>query len=237
MPRSGSAAQVFYRRHSNAEIVQVMEQRLRLGDVVLDVGAHIGEYTLVAASLVGAEGRVYAIEPQPEAAEAIALNAALNGFRNIHVREVALADRAGTMLFRWDAHTWGGFLTNDGTVACLRVRCTTLDTFVEGEGIARIRLIKLDSAGNEKAVLLGGQKLLTSQQSPVLVCKLYHPQVVRERFGYEAREVLELLDSWGYELRALTVEGQKLISPRNCDGFFSRKTYGLAVLAWRQDRG
>jgi FkbM family methyltransferase len=234
LPRSGSAAQVFYRRHSSAEIVQVMEEVLEAGHVVVDVGAHIGEYTLIGASLVGNGGRVYAVEPQPYAAQVIALNARLNGFENIHVREVALADRAGTMPFRRDPRSWGGFLAYSGTEAASKVECTTLDDFVEKEGISRVHLIKLDAMGNEKAVLLGGRRLLTSREAPAIVCKLYHPRVVRERFGYEARESLALLESWGYELRLLTGGGKEPISPRNCYELFSRGDYGLAVLARRE---
>lgn len=63
LPHSGSAAQVFYRRYSNYEIVRVMEETLREGDTVIDIGAHIGKYTLIAAYLVGSKGEVHAVEP------------------------------------------------------------------------------------------------------------------------------------------------------------------------------
>ena len=99
LPRSGSAAQVFYRGHSNVQIVRVMEERLKPGDIVLDVGAHIGEYSLVAAWWVGPHGQVHAVEPQPRAAEIIRLNAQLNGLPNIKVHQCALAEKLGTASF------------------------------------------------------------------------------------------------------------------------------------------
>lgn len=77
--------------------------------------------------------------------------------------------------------------------------------------------------------------MLTSHQAPVLVCKLYHPRVVRERFGYEAGEIVEILASWGYTIRCLTEKGEVPLSPENCYGLFSEHTYGLPVLAWREE--
>lgn len=235
LPRSGSAASTFYRGHPNVHIVRAMEERLRPGDIVLDVGAHIGEYTLIAARLVGTQGLVYAIEPQSRAAEVITLNAHLNALENISIRELALADATGTMPFYWDARSWGGFLALNGNKTSLQVRCTTLDRFVEEEGIARVDFIKLDAAGNEKAVLLGGKSLLSSSAAPVLVFKFYQPQVVQERFGYEARETVELLGSWGYRMEVLAEEGRIPLSAANCYEFFSDYIYGLPVLAWRED--
>lgn len=235
LPKSGSAAQVFYRQHSDVWIVRAMEERLRQGYIVLDVGAHTGEYTLVAARLVGAEGKVYAIEPQPRAADAITLNARLNGLETIRIRELAFTDSAGTMPFSRDEQSWGGFLTQDSTHTSFQVRCMTLDRFVKEEGIPHVHFMKLDAAGNEKAVLLGGCNLLNSSAAPVLVVKFYHPKVVRERFGYEARETVKLLQSWGYRMNVLTEKGKLPFSPSSCYEFFSHGTYGLPVLAWRDD--
>lgn len=213
-----------------------MEEHVTPGSIVLDVGAHIiGEYSLVASFLVGATGQVHAIEPQPQAAEVIVLNARLNGLKNIKVHRCAVADREGTMPFRQDLNSWGGMLARNDGGANLQVRCTTLDAFVEEEGIPRVRLIKLDAAGNEKEALYGGRRLLTSRQAPLLIYKLYHPRVVKERFGYEAREIVELLASWGYTMRALTEKGEIPFSPENCYDLFSEHTYGLPVLAWREE--
>lgn len=129
LPRSGCAAQVFYRRHSNPEIVRVMEDTLREGDTVIDIGAHIGEYTLIAAYLVGSKGQVHAVEPQPHAAEVIAINASLNQFSNIRVHQVAVGNTSGIVRFSYSSQTWGGLIVSEG--GQLSVRCVTLDELVE----------------------------------------------------------------------------------------------------------
>jgi len=191
LPKSGSAAQVYYRKHSNVEIVRVMEKVLRSGDVVIDIGAHIGEYTLIAAALIGDEGKVYAIEPQPHAVDIIHLNAEINGLHNIRVHQIALGKESGIVQFRYDPKSWGGLIVLDNRN--LSVLCLTLDEFVQKEGLQSVRLVKIDAAGNERDVLLGRKTLFLSRPFPFIICKFYHPSVVRERFGYDAREIVQIL--------------------------------------------
>lgn len=231
LPHSGSAAQVFYRKHSNFEIVRVMEETLQDGDTAIDIGAHIGEYTLIAAHLVGPEGQVHAVEPQPHAAEMIAMNGHLNQFDNVHIHKVAVGRVPGHIQFFYDQRTWGGLILLEGVN--LTVRCITLDELAEEERLSYVRLIKIDAAGNEKDVLLGGQNLLKGEQPPVIICKFYNPQVVKERFGYEAREIVKILHEWGYQIVALTSNGEVPITVDNCYGLFRNNEYGLPLKAWR----
>ena len=60
------------------------------GDMVIDVGANIGYYTLLCARLVGKRGLVYAFEPEPQAFALLEQNVALNGYRNVVARRQAL---------------------------------------------------------------------------------------------------------------------------------------------------
>jgi protein-L-isoaspartate O-methyltransferase len=108
--RSGSAAQVYYRTFSSAGIVGAMIDTLREGMVAIDIGAHIGEYSMVAARLVGARGQVYAFEPQGSLAEVIRWNAAQNNLRNVSVWDQAVADHAGQVQFVADRRSMGGWI-------------------------------------------------------------------------------------------------------------------------------
>lgn len=145
LPRSGSAAQVFYRRHSNAEIVKIMEKILKPGDIVVDIGAHIGEYTLIAAYLVKPSGMVYAIEPQPECVNYIRQNCEINGLKKMYkVYQLAAGDLSGSVSFKRDPHSWGGLVVSDG--GNLSVQCVRLDDFAEREGLKNIAFIKIDAA-------------------------------------------------------------------------------------------
>lgn len=66
------------------------------GDVVVDVGAHWGYFTLLAASLCGTRGRVFAFEPHPRNLALLSKNVAANGLTNVVVVQKAVSNRAGT---------------------------------------------------------------------------------------------------------------------------------------------
>src|SRR5207248_8868819 len=77
----------------------VIAAALRPGDVYVDVGAHVGCHTLVAARVVGPAGLVVAVEPNPPSASRLRRNLALNGFEaRAQVLEVAASDGPGTAL-------------------------------------------------------------------------------------------------------------------------------------------
>jgi tRNA G46 methylase TrmB len=78
------------------------DYQLRPGDVVVDCGAYIGEFTLYAAEAVGPAGKVIAFEPDPENMKALKANIALNRLKNVTVMEKGLWSRDGVMQFIGD---------------------------------------------------------------------------------------------------------------------------------------
>src|SRR5690348_14633186 len=78
LPHSGAAATAFYRTFPSESIAAWMRELLRPGMAVVDVGAHAGVYSMLAAHLVGPSGVVQAVEPQAECVKIIEQNAALN---------------------------------------------------------------------------------------------------------------------------------------------------------------
>ncbi len=116
----------------------------------------------------------------------------------------------------------------------LVVRCSTLDEFISQEGISGTRLIKIDAAGNERAVLKGGAALFTGGHAPLVILKLYHPEVVKERFGYDAKEIVEILQEWGYRLAILKDGQRSSIALEELERIFGKHTYGFTLLAWRE---
>jgi tRNA G37 N-methylase Trm5 len=88
-----------YRHGWHDEAAQVLEQLLTRGDVVIDGGANVGGFTLTAASIVGTEGVIHAVEASPQTAALLRRNAAANPRYAIHVHELALADVEGVLEF------------------------------------------------------------------------------------------------------------------------------------------
>jgi FkbM family methyltransferase len=206
LPRSGSAAQVFYREFSSPGVVAFMRKFVKPGMTILDIGAHIGEYSLIAASLVGSQGSVHAFEPQPNLAEIISKNAVLNGFSWIIVQPHAVTDHIQNELFTSDPASGAGWLAEKSEMQkILQVQTMTLDHFCEEGVLEKIDLIKIDAAGNELDALKGGERLLTGSSVPALIVKLYQPEVTKDRFGYDSRMILRLLRDWNYQLYDLTL--------------------------------
>jgi FkbM family methyltransferase len=167
--------------HHEPETQDYLRKHVSRGDVVYDVGAHIGFFSVCAARL-GAV--VYAFEPDPANAQRVRRQAELNGLR-IHVVQAAVWDSCtGVTLFGGDSSSeWRA--REQGSVPSV-----TLDAFaVEHESPV---LVKIDAEGAEGRVLRGAAELLRTRR-PAILCECH---------GEESRnEVAGLLD--GYDIQLL----------------------------------
>jgi FkbM family methyltransferase len=128
---------------------------LERGDVFVDVGANCGAFSLFAARLVGAHGRVIAIEPMPEMAERLRFNMASNGFSSIDVLETAVGPQAGHATLYVDevARGHSSMVPIEGYKRTT-VPTTTLQAIVEASGVRKIDALKIDIEGFEDRALL-----------------------------------------------------------------------------------
>jgi FkbM family methyltransferase len=134
----------------------LFERRVKPGDVVLDLGAHIGYYTLLAAGLIGPRGRVFAFEPHPRNAWYLRQHVRMNRCGNVEVVEQAAYDRTGAERFDPGSGTGTGRVTRSGAIS---VRAVRLDDFVAERGVIPT-VVKIDVEGGERAVLDGGAEVL-----------------------------------------------------------------------------
>ncbi|HUJ72235.1 MAG TPA: FkbM family methyltransferase [Verrucomicrobiae bacterium] len=233
LPHTGNAALVYYRCHADPLQVHLMEENLKPGMTVLDIGAHIGAYTLVAAKAVGQAGRVHAIEPLPPCVRAIRRNAEINGFGYMHGYEAAIGERAGTVCFQSDPERTAGWMTDKADATTFETPCWTLDEFCKEHHVQRVDFIKLDAGSNELAALRGGEATLNGKPKPILLAKLYHPRVTEERFHYRPHETVALLLKWGYKLTVVIDERDQrpITSPEQIDSCFDPLIYTRLLLA------
>jgi len=135
-----------------------LQQILGPGDTFLDIGAHVGQYALVAATLVGASGRVVAIEPNPVVCATLLENRArTEPAARFDVVSGALSDVRGLVSF--GVASTGNLGSNRmvGTGRSDAVTCQTLTyhNLVDELGIAKVRAAKIDVEGAELKVLRG----------------------------------------------------------------------------------
>lgn len=148
-----------------------IEQHLKPGMTVVDLGAHLGFFSLVAARCVGSLGRVYAFEPQPELYDLMLKNVEANGFQDI-IRPVkkAVSNVQGSPVFIYleakDNREASFYRTPEVGSESIAVDVTTLDAFFAAEGWPPVHLIKMDIEGAEKLALEGMREL--SARNPEL---------------------------------------------------------------------
>jgi FkbM family methyltransferase len=163
------------------------------GAVVVDIGANVGYYSLVAASHIGSSGRIYAFEPMSKQFERLMENILRNQLSQITALKLALSDRVQAAIMQLnDLHNIGAASlrpTNGPSGVCETVECTTLDLFAESEGLSQLDVIKIDVEGLELAVLRGATKTLDRFQPVILV------EVV-DSFQREAGSTREELYTW-----------------------------------------
>ncbi|HCX31114.1 MAG TPA: methyltransferase, partial [Blastocatellia bacterium] len=121
---------------------------------VVDIGANVGYYTLIAASVVGASGKVYAFEPEPSNYELLTRNIAANGHKNVLPSPEAVSDRVGSMKLYIDSQNFGNRsfsqqnIVHDG--GAVDVNTTTLDCLcLSGKIAKQIDVMKIDAQGAE----------------------------------------------------------------------------------------
>jgi FkbM family methyltransferase len=124
-------------------VVDAFAAAIRPGDVVYDIGAWIGPYTLLASKLVGPSGRVISFEPDPAAREQLERNLGLNGAANVAVFPLALSDRNGTARL-----SGGGSEAVVGATGDVEIETMTLPDFIAREGAPDV--VKLDIEGGER---------------------------------------------------------------------------------------
>lgn len=181
--------------------VDVWRAVLRPGDAAVDGGANLGYWSLVAARLVGPRGRVFAFEPVPATAQALARNVAASCYANVRVTQAALAAEPGRVMMRLFQDDPLGVHASVGAVSGLRVAgsaaapAVTLDAFLADEGAAPA-LVKLDLEGSETAALRGARALWTGAEPPVMCCEWN--QAAARAAGTRPEEWMELLREAGY---------------------------------------
>jgi len=194
------------------ETVAWLERSLRDGDVFYDVGANVGAYSLVAASLSGRDVKVYAFEPGVRTFESLSENIAVNGLHDrVMAMPVALTDRTGIVRFEYAsveagaARHPGVLTTTAGNVS--GVLGYRLDELVAQFCLPRPTHIKIDVDGSELLVLRGAEATLGDPHLRTLIVETAPDSEV-------GRAVRSLLERKGFALVREVKRGQTEV---NCE--------------------
>ena len=143
--------------------LRLVREWLRHGGDFVDVGAHIGMYSVAAALALGSRGRVLAFEPNPAARAQLEANLALNGCANVVVSAAAASDAVGETVLHVPVTPDPSFSSLEGGRFAegepVRVETTTVDRAVREHGL-RPAVVKIDVEGGELGVVAGMEETL-----------------------------------------------------------------------------
>jgi FkbM family methyltransferase len=170
------------------DLQKLFVRTIRPGQVVWDVGANVGFFSLLAARLVGPAGRVIALEPLPRNLDLMQQHLALNGTGNVTVLARAVADAPGTSFFDTGKSPSMGHLDAEHG---FEVEVTTIDTLVASGLAPPPDVIKMDIEGAESRALAGARKTLEA----------HRPIILLSTHGWAQHEACwSMLRELGYEL-------------------------------------
>lgn len=191
--------EIVYRGYYELREELFIKQILRGGDFFIDVGANVGTFSLLAASIVGPFGRVYAYEPNPVVVEMLKNSATMNWVHErLIVSSCAVGDAPGNAVLRFNpsrigdatlvdikrAGTYAQTASYLGESTSVSTPVITLDS--EFPCDLPIKFLKIDAEGYETSVLKGAERLLSRQCIDYVML-----ETVQEVAGESWEELLE----------------------------------------------
>lgn len=189
----------FYQEYHERYEARLIQTVLRPGDSFWDVGANIGYFALLAATVVGATGCVVAFEPGQQAFQRFQENITLNHFDQITAVPLAASDRQGTSrLYRRpdQADTGANLFQGGERHQWEEISTISLDAFFKQHSYPPPQFLKIDVEGAELAVLQGAAAILTDH-TPLLLLEMEEKTLGPA--GLSKQDIVDFLRPWGYQ--------------------------------------
>lgn len=182
--------------------VHLLTRLLRQGDIFLDLGANVGQYTLVAAPLVSQNGAVHAFEPDPRTYAQLSYNVRANSLANVRLNKVAVSSSTGIACLHLPTtdNLGAASLRTPRTFSgrTVQTSCVTLDSYCARNQIEAINVMKIDVEGAELDVLRGGETVLGGRLKPAILIEF--AESLQRAFGSSCSQLQQWLETRGYHL-------------------------------------
>lgn len=192
----------YYESNYEAENFQFAQTNIKKGDTVLDLGAHIGLFSVAASQWVGQGGKIISCEPTNSTYQILKQTLQLNNCNNVIPLQYAISSTIGETTFYTDGNTEAcnsnSLIKNNLTDKSKEqlVQTTTIDNLCKVNGL-RPKFIKLDIEGFELEGLRGAKEVLLKEK-PFWIIGI-HPQFLKEK-GDKIEEIYQLLKESGYKI-------------------------------------
>jgi FkbM family methyltransferase len=194
----------YFKPDYEQENIRFLNETLKKGMTVIDVGAHIGLLTTIMAQKVGTSGRVYSFEPTPSTFRLLQKTIEINDLASVVMPfQKAVSDTRGTTTFYITdivAHNSNSLANNkrtQGNDHGIEVDLISIGNLVQDFQIPRVDFIKIDAEGAELAVLKGAAVVIDAHKPKMLLA--LHPEAIRN-FGDSLAEIWDFVKSKGYRV-------------------------------------
>ncbi len=193
-------------------VTHMLKKLLAPGMTFMDIGAHVGYFTLLAAGRVGPEGKVLAFEAHPDNCDLLERSVAANGFENVAVHRFAVAEERRTFqLATSGSHRNARIVDGQSEPYQLPdIEAVSLDELLDE--LPRLDVVKMDIEGAEPRAWSGMRGLLARRQ-PIIVFE-YAPALIKLTSRCDPPAFLDEVRSAGFDLYRVeddpaSVEGQR----------------------------
>jgi len=188
----------FSMRSFEPGVTRIFRERIRPGMVFVDIGAHIGYYTLLTSKLVGPDGFVFAFEPNPDNGALLEKSIKVNEFKNIKLTKKALAQNTGKTNFFMSGVSNDSrcYFVGEGRKS-IEVETISLDDFFKGTG-QNVDFIKMDVDGFEFSVLRGAEETISNSKKLMFITE-FCPEYLTKA-GEDPREYFSYLEKLGFDI-------------------------------------
>ena len=195
---------------------KIMEEKIKTGNIVVDIGANIGLHTLNMARIVGNTGQVFAFEPDPSNFKILEKNVKINNYQNIILEQRAVGDKhERTTLYQSDHPGMHRiFPQTKQAKGQVKVELISLDKYFIDSNLAdRINFIKIDVEGLEFSVLQGMKNILKNNKK-IRILFEFMPKNIMEA-GFTPIELLNYLISHNFKLYCIDESTKRLLYVSN----------------------
>lgn len=192
------------------EITDVLKKNVKKGDTVVDIGAHIGYFTIILSDLVGNDGKVIAFEPNPITFSILKKNIETNSLSNVILENLAISDIESEQYIKESNESAGSSIDKNYTDG-IKINTITLDKYFENK---EINFIKMDVQGSEFNILNGGIK--TFKKKPKCIIEI-HPTIFDSKGEkISSKEIINMLKNCNYNIfnvtKNMSIDTEEIIS-------------------------
>jgi len=197
------------------EITEPVETKLfndiiKNGEVLVDVGANIGYFTLLMAKLSGSSGKIFSFEPENKNFEILEKNVKINNYQNVVLEKKGVSDRNGVNKFFLSSKNTGMHSLQKIRDDSKEVKIDVIkldDYFFTLDLVEKISLIKIDVEGAEFQVLNGMKTILKNKNLKLLI--EFIPDHLKKH-GTNPSDVLKILEDNDYKLYQINERTKQL---------------------------